>query len=184
MANFFSDHFTNTVGGTSPDSPRIKVKSGILRSKIYYSRSVVTIPTTVLAGDVVRFTTLKSSDRIQELMFTKAVTTTATELDVAVGFYESGQNNDGPVVDVDLFGVATDFLPQKTRSDLFRNGGQVVKEDWGKALYELVDIGLASALYDNDPLANWDLAFTVITVTGIPAAASEVVCEIRYTSNN
>ena len=181
MADYFSDHYSATVGATSVDDPRIKAAPGIAHAKIHYKRAVVTVPTTVLAADVARFMTLKTSDRILDIQLTKVVTTTATTWTADMGCYNSTLNHAGPVIDVDMFASAFNILQVLNRSDQFAEASLEV-EDRGKMLYQLADDTLGSAVYDNDPHEAWDLALTMVTVTGVPAIPAEIIMEVRYTS--
>ena len=180
MADFFSEHYTTTTSGTSIDDPRIKVAAGLSNAKMRYKRASVTTTTATAGGDGLRFFTLKSSDRIQELLLSHTADA-STSADGDLGVYDI---NAGSVVDLDLFGdilvsPMDDITATISRVNVF-TGGALELEDVGKPLYELVDEGLGTSTFDDDPLKEWDIVLTVANETGI--VATEYVLEVYYTS--
>ena len=176
MADYFSDHYSATASSNTIDDPRIKVAAGLSNAKIRYKRGVVTTDTDQAAADVLRFFTLKSSDRILELLLTTpgdGGTTVTTDLGVHT-------KDGGAAIDANLFATAVDINAAVARVDQFVEAGTLEQADRGKPLYVLVDEGLASAVYDNDPLVDWDITGTISTENA--TAGAEVVLEVYYTS--
>ncbi len=181
MADFYSDHYTATVSGTSIDDPRIKAAPGIAHAKLHYKRATITTTTATAAGDVLRFFQLKSGDRPVNLFLSHtADVSTATTGDC--GLYST---DGGAVLDLDLFcavGVApmSDLTAAITRTDLLPLSTALEVEDVGKPLYQMLDEALGTTVYDNDPHATWDVCITIAAETGI--VSSEFVLECVYTS--
>lgn len=180
MADYFSDHYTATVSGTTVDDPRFKVDPGISHSKIYYKRATVTAPAAITTADVLRFFSLKTNDRPLELLLS-SIAFTGTGQPADCGVYQAGG---GAVVDVDLFGNEAapldDLSVAVVRADLFILGA-LEQEDRGKMLFQLADEGLASTLYDEDPHEEWDICLTMGTESAI-TAGGELIMECYYTS--
>ena len=51
MADYYSEHYTTTVGGTSVTDPRIKAPPGLSHAKIHYKRGSVTVAAGVTDDD-------------------------------------------------------------------------------------------------------------------------------------
>lgn len=177
MANFYSDHYsddgtaaTGTAATTSIDDPRIKAPAGISHGKLRYKRGQIATTTALSAGDVLRFFSLKSSDRILEMYLSKAVDA-STSMTADLGLYTEG----GSVLDLDLFGdVAnapfSDITVAVTRSDVLTNAGTVTDADRGKALWEMYALGAGSDT--SDPLVNYDIGLTCAAEVGAVAITS------------
>jgi len=108
-------------------------------------------------GDTLRVATFKSSDRFWKV--NSYIGATGTSASIDVGFFKSGVDHDGPVVEVDTFADAYD-ISGATSGDILTVAvggfGSVVitDQDRGKPLWEMV--GLSA-----DPVEEWDLVITL-----------------------
>jgi hypothetical protein len=182
VADFYSEHYSNTAASTSIDAPRIKVAPGLSHAKKYYKRGIVTTSTATAAGDVLRFFPMKSGDRIVDLLFshTSDASTTVT---ADIGIH---QTDGGSVVCLDLWvgfdqSPGSDMTATIGRLDMLtRNGSNLSYEDRAKHLWELADLGLGGGTYSENPFETWDVTATIKAETGI--VATEYVMECSYTS--
>lgn len=182
MADFFSDHYTATAGGTSIDDPRLKVEPGVGHARLYYKRATLSVTTATSAADVLRFFSLKSGDRIMELLLshTADASTAVTGNAGAHRTFEDG----GAVLDLNLFcavGTApmSDLTAAISRTDLLTLAALEL-EDRGKPLWEQVEEG-ATQGWTSDPQIDIDITVTIAAETAI--VASEYVMECYYTSS-
>lgn len=183
MANYFSDHYSTTVGATAVDDPPIKADPGISHAAVRYKRATVTVAAGVTDDEQCRFFPLKSTDRLHAL-YLSTPSLTGTTMTADMGVYRTVEDGSA-LVDLDLFcAAATSPLDDLTvaiaRVDLFALGA-LEDEDRGKMLYQLVDEGLATTVYDNDPHYNFDLVLTMNTETAVTVGA-EFVLEAFYTA--
>lgn len=180
MANYYSDHFTATAGGTSVDDPRIKVPSGVNHGAIRYKRATVTTAAAVTDDEICVFFDMKTGDRIHALYFS-ATAMTGTTMTADLGVYDE----DLVLKDLDLFCAAataplTDLTTAVARTDMFIKGA-LEDQDRGKTLWELVKEG-TSGSDTSDPLETWKIALTMNTET-LVTAGNENVLEVYYTSD-
>ena len=179
MANYFSEHYTTTVGGTSIDDPRIKVAPGISHSLVRYKRGSVTVAAGVTDDEQCRFFSLKSADRLYQL-FLSTPSLTGTTMTSDAGLYLKDL---GALIDLDLFCAAgtspcDDLTVAVARVDLFALG-VLEDEDRGKQLWQLADEG--GGTFTVDPNEEWDIVLTMNTETAVTVGA-EFVMEAFYTS--
>ncbi len=183
MANYYSDHFSTTVGATSVDDPPIKAPPGISHSALRYKRGSVTVAAGVTDDEQCHFFPLKSTDRLIHL-YLSTPSLTGTTMTADLGVYRTPEDG-GALVDLDLFCAAAtspcdDLTVAIARVDCFALGA-LEDEDRGKMLYQLVDEGLATTAYDNDPKYNFSIVLTMNTETSVTAGA-EIVLEAVYTA--
>jgi len=179
MADYYSDHFTTTVGGTSQDDPRIKAGPGLDHATLRYKRATATVAAGVTDDEQVRFMQMKSSDRLIHL-YLSTPSLTGTTMTSDMGLYAT---DGGAVIDLDLFCAAAtspcdDLTVAIARVDLFALA-VLEDEDRGKHLWQLADEGGGS--YSADPVELWDLVLTMNTETAVTVGA-EFVLEAVYTA--
>jgi len=179
MANYFSEHYTTTVGGTSVDAPRIKAPPGISHAKIHYKRGSVTVAAGVTDDEQCRFFPMKSGDRLINL-FLSTPSLTGTTMTADCGLYTP---DGGAVLDLDLFCAAAtspldDLTVAVARVDLFTLA-VLENEDRGKPLWENLAEGAGSDT--TDPFLTYDVVITMNTETSVTVGA-ELILEAYYTS--
>lgn len=183
MADFWSDHYTNTaLGSTTIDDPRIKVAAGLNHAKRRYKRATLAVTTATAAGDVLRFFKIKSSDRIIELQLSHDADASTT-VNGDIGLYTVGAG--GAVLDLDLYGdvlvAPCDDLTvvigrtETITGDVFI-GGVLTDVDRGLMAWEQLAIGAGTDTVD--PILEYEVCLTIAAETGI--VASEYVLECTY----
>lgn len=180
MADYYSEHYTETVGGTAVQDPRPKTAPGISHSPLRYKRGSVTPAAGVTDDEICRFFTLKSSDRLIHL-YLSTLSLTGTTMTADGGVYLA---DGGALVDLDLFCAAAtspldDLTVAVVRVDLFALG-LLENEDRGKQLWELIN-DAGAVTYAQDPNLTYDIAITMNTETAV-TAASELILEAVYTA--
>jgi len=183
MADYYSEHYTTTVGGTAIQDPRPKVAPGLSHAKVRYKRGSVTVAAGVTDSEQCRFFPLKTADRLLFLYFSNPGLT-GTTMTADAGVYKEASDG-GAVIDLDLFCAAatvpmSDLTAAAAHVDLLILGA-LEDEDRGKMLFQMADEGLASTVYDNDPHEQWDVVITMNTETAVTVGA-ELVLEAWYTS--
>lgn len=181
MADLLSDHYNSTAASATIEDPRPFVARGLSHATVRYKRATVTTTTATAAADVMRFFTLKSSDRVVELLLshTADASTSATG---NAGVHATIAD-EGAVYDINLWcAVGTvpmsDITAAIARVDLYTLGALEL-EDRGKALWENIEEGETQS-WTVDPLLEFDITITVAAETGI--VATEYVLECYYTS--
>lgn len=185
MADLLSEHYAAVVtAGTSPaavDDPLQKLAAGQSHSKLHYKRGSVFVVGATAAGDVLRFFSLKSSDRIIELVMSHTVDASTT-VTANLGLYDSVIEDGGAVIDLDLFhdvgdAPMADITVAMARVNVFASAASVLEvEDRGKQLWELALEGAGTDT--TDPVKTWDIGMAILAETGI--VASEYILECIY----
>jgi hypothetical protein len=182
MADLYSDHYNSVASSSSIGNPRTKVAPGIFHSTIRYKRGVCTVTTDTAAADVLRFFTLKPSDRLIHLRLSH----TADASTSATGNCGLHLANGGAVVDINLFcAVGTSPMDDITAAiahlDMFDLEGTAVDEDRGKQMWEISDKGASSyGSLAAAPADGFDVTITIAAEVGI--VASSYVMEAWYTA--
>jgi hypothetical protein len=182
---FYSNHY-NTSGSTAPGigafaeelpiaSPPVKISAGINHSRMRRSHAKISFGSAFAATEVGRVLTLKSSDVLYSLLI--SMDGGATACDADLGWYLSGANHDGALpaaACVDAF--STTALVVDTAADRVETFelGDYVTENIGLQVWELINVTAAST-YSEDPLVDFDLAFTV-TVAATDAVS---ICNVE-----
>jgi hypothetical protein len=182
MTTFYSNHFGPAVGATghftTKNSIPTQIEAGIGHSRSRHKMAQMTVPSgqDLGDGDIIRLCDLPSNARVLEVLMSMDANwgTTTT---FHVGLYKKGDNDDGVVLDVDLFAATQDWAGAIARVDQFKLG---VLDDWdrGKYLWQLAAIGAAS--YTEDPKEMWTLALTTTQDISAAAAAVEFLAEVIY----
>jgi hypothetical protein len=199
MATLFSDHF-NSSGTVGPgqgalteelglDSQR-KISAGLGGARLRYKKAKVTVGTVAGIGDQIRMMTMKSNDRIIDILFgTDGLCTNGT---ADLGWYLRGLQHNGALPStnsVDAFSTSALAIKTATvaatgglgtRNSIFESGDYDT-EDIGKMVWELINVSDA-ATYASDPGGEFDLTFTV--VEAVTAAVVTVQLEVLYTSGD
>jgi hypothetical protein len=182
-STYFSDHYGSSDTGTPGDAitalpnPRRAVTAGIKHARKRVN--ICWLDTTgedPVDGDVYRFCTMKSTDRIISI---KAACdgTFSGSTDLSLGIHLAGDNNDGAVVDFDLFAAALDVGAGFVLTENVVVGA-LTDEDIGKMLWEQCDVGASS--YGSDPGVEFDITGTIANQG---AAGGEVLVIVEYTSS-
>lgn len=177
MANWFSDHF-GTDGDNDTSLPvTIKTLSaGVNHAKVRYKRAGFTGMPLASSSDVIRWFTLKSGDRLLELMWSSNGGSSAGNLDF--GLYTYAATHDGAVLDTDLFGSAVDVKTAAQRTSCLIESAVLQHEDVGKTLWEMYAVGAGSDTVD--PAITYEIGSLV--TTDFATADSILVLEAYYTS--
>jgi len=179
MTVWYSDHFgTDGDNDTSLASPAKVVSAGISHGRVRYKRATFTGLALLTTPDVIRFYTLKSSDRIINQWISSDGGSTAGAIDI--GLYLSGTNHDGAAVDVDLFSSAQAISSAIHKTAALVESTVLQHEDAGKTLWEMAAVGDAS--YTVDPVVEFDVCGTV--TTAFTVADSILTIECLYTSGD
>jgi hypothetical protein len=183
MATFFSDHYTTT--GVDQSSLPVLRSDAIPDSsrdhgRLMISRAAVTI-TTATVGDLIKFVTMKSGDRIHHVSVYVDGGWDASVV-MHLGFHEQGDNHDG-----DLVGSATTLaasidvasaLDAWDAAETYGFGSNPSGEHRGLRIWEVINVQTAST-YTVDPNIAFDLTGKVIaaniTTVGL------CVLEVAYT---
>ena len=184
---YYSDHYSGVVGATGHFTtlltPQPMVQAGKKHARVRRTAALLTATSGVdlALGDIIRFCDIKSSTRITEVLFSMDANW-GDAGDFNVGLYEKGLNNDGAVIDADLFAAAQDWKGTIARVDQFAKG---TLDDWdrGKQAWELVNAVTAST-YASDPGELWTVAVTASSDNAVSAAAVEMLCEVFYTAGD
>ncbi len=178
MTVWFSDHFgSDGDNDTSIAVPGKITPASINHGRVYYKRAMITGMPLDSTPDVLRFFSMKSGDRLLELMVSSDGGSTAAAMDI--GLYLSGLNHDGAVVDADVFETAQVISTAIERDDVLAAGTVLQHEDRGKTLWAMANVGAQS--YTVDPLVNYDVCGLV--TTAFTDADSIMVLEAYYTSS-
>ncbi len=181
MPDQVSDHFTaatQPVALTAINTqfrPSAGISHGRMRKKI--ARVTLDLLPVFTTNDIARLMQFKSSDRIFEILLTSGGDSTVLTTDL--GIYESGNNHDGAVVEVDIFGADLVVNGVLARADQFTVGA-LDNFDRGLTLWELAAIGAAT--FTEDPFLDFDLALTATAAT--TTDDEPIVCEVLYTSGD
>lgn len=177
MTVWYSDHYgADGDNDTSKVSPPLVVPVGIKHARIRYARATITgMP---LAADVLRFMTLRSGDRLLELMISSDGGSTAAALNF--GIYLAGNAHDGAVKDADLFASAQAISTAIERTSIFLESGTPQHEDHGKRLWELLALGDGDDTVD--PVVLYDICGVVSTA--FTDADSIMTLEAYYTAGD
>jgi len=179
MSVWYSDHYG--ADGTSDNSiasPPNVVSVGVKHGRIRYARATLT--GLCLDTEVMRYLTLKSSDRILEIMISSDGGSTAAAANY--GVYKAGNAHDGAVLDADLFASAQALSTAIARTDIFNESAVLQHEDRGKQLWELVVVGADPDSYTADPQILMDICGVVSTT--FTDAVSITTLEVYYTSGD
>ena len=177
MAVWYGTHFGVDAGtGNALVHPPKVVPVGVKHGRMRYNRAMIT--GLCLNTEVLRFFSMKSSDRLIELMISSDGGSTAANIDI--GLYLSGNAHDGAVQDVDLFASAQAIETAIHRDDAFIESAVIQHEDRGKHLWELLTVGAGTATVD--PQVSYDICGTV--TTEFTDAVSIMVLEAYYTAGD
>jgi hypothetical protein len=177
MSTWYGTHFGVDAGtGVALVHPPKVVSVGVKHGRIRYNRSMIT--GLCLSAEVLRFFSMKSSDRLLELMISSDGGSTAGACDF--GIYLSGNAHDGAVQDVDLFASAQAISTAIARTDIFNESAVLQHEDRGKTLWELLAVGAGTDTVD--PQVFYDICGTVTTT--FTDAVSILVLEAYYTAGD
>ncbi len=171
MATFFSEQFSSD--GNNKTSFDAKIRA-VGHSRIRHKRGKIILPAGgAAANDVLRFFSLKSSDRLLELYLsaTSAMSTGTLNL----GLHKAGDEHDGAVLDAALFASVVDLATAAlARVEEFKESAALTDHDRGNQLWQFV--GQAS-----DPKETWDLTGTVGTAIN---AGDTITVEAFYISGD
>tara|TARA_R110000824_G_scaffold149633_4_gene319955 strand:- start:14550 stop:15089 length:540 start_codon:yes stop_codon:yes gene_type:complete len=179
MATYYSNLIQpeQTTPTTLPAIANI-ASVGQHRGRLRYSRAEINfaLGTDLADDEVIRWLTLKSSDRIIELHASSDADwhTVAT---FNIGLYLTGSNHDGAVADEDRFGSAVDFVNAVSRTDVFKEAATLTDMDRGKPIWELLG---ESA----DTATSYDLTWQASANITASAGAVNSVMEVYYVSGD
>ena len=146
---------------------------GTGHARMRYHRARVLIPATgTTAADVIRLFTMKSADRIFELLVTSDGAGTALVCDLGL-HRTGGPLHDGAVLDQDIFASLLAVNAAIARVDEFVEAGTLEQEDRGKQIWEYDGLGFTS-----DPNIQVDVTMTVTTAN--TTAANEIIVEAYF----
>lgn len=171
MVNWLSDHYNETPAQNLPQIPHIVPPQAVDKGYLRYKRAEVDLSaSSISAGDQIRMFTLKSGDRINEMI----LSTDASWVFVAnLGLYLVGDEHDGALLSADLFASAIDF--NGIGSGLIQQ--EVLTES------NLEDEARATPLWSmlgqstRNPREDWDVTFTQTSGT----TGARALLEVYYT---
>lgn len=182
MADWYSDHIgADGLLDTSVASPPTVISAGLNHGRVRYKRAIVnTTGGNPASGDVYVFFTMKSSDRLFNLMVSNdAAHDVVTACDL--GLRLRGTNHDGGAVDPNFFDDAVDIATAAVdRGEALVTGAQVAGTDRGKQLWEMLD-DASITTYGSDPHLEYDIT---LTLTQEPTTGGIVVLEAEYTAGD
>jgi hypothetical protein len=184
MTSYYSDLYTPMVGETGHAITKFPTPTlspaGPGASRLYFANPRITIPasTIVASGEKLYVCTMKSGDRLRSLTLSQDANWGATTT-FNVGLYKTGGNNDGAVIDADLFAAADDWKDALTREDILKQATTLIDLDRGKTLWQMVAKGGAVA-YTADPKELWDIVCTATQLLDVVAGAVEMSWEVEY----
>jgi hypothetical protein len=163
MATWYSRHYIldTTAAQTALPDPRVATKAGMKHARKRVNVCQVDQSADGIAeADVVRFCTMYSSDRLLSLSLSTDGSH-AVGQDIDLGLHLTGENNDGAVLDADLFGASFDLGAALTDVDAMLTGA-LSSHHRGQALWELYTVGAGNLT--EDPLTQYDITGTIDTV--------------------
>jgi hypothetical protein len=178
MTTWYSDHYSSGVAQSAKPDPFVAIKSSKRHSRMRVSRAEVDLTAQATAdGDIIRLMTLKSNDRIYSIKNASDGGATAlTTWDL--GVYATGDDNDGAVLDINMFGAALDEDTGYAMTERILTDANINDEDIGMELWELVNLGAATT-YSADPVINMDLCVTILNGLALGSRNTTIV---EYTS--
>jgi len=188
MTTFYSDHFSPAIGVsghfTTLAALPARISVGKKHARVRRTMCSMLIPSGQDLGDddVIRLLDMQSGDRLIELYFSMDADFGATTT-FNVGLYKKGNNNNGAVIDEDLFVSAVDWAGAIARTEYFKESATFTDMDRGKTLWELVTIG-AAATYTEDPREDWTLTLQTTQDISATAAAVSLMCEVWYVAGD
>jgi len=189
MSTYYSNHYSPAIGATGHfttlRSPMTPIAVGLDHSRVRHISAQLVVPsgTDMDSGDIIRLFDISSNARILELPFSMDANWGATTT-FHIGVYAKGSNNDGAVIDVDLFASTVDWSGAIARTDYFTESSTLDNWDRGKALWELVNIGLGASTYSASTSALWTVAATTTQDISAAAADVEFLAECFYVAND
>ena len=176
MATYFSNHYTETGSSQTAVDRRWKAPAGIAHGRLRYK--ICRCTGLVTNSDHVRFGTFKSSDRIVDMLLSCVGDSDAGDLNI--GAHLTGSNNDGAVIDMDVFASQLATAGGLDRTDAMLEATNCVDEDRGLPLWELASKSVGT--HTADPLVNIDITGTPTTT--FTTTAEALVLEIWYTAGD
>jgi len=179
MATYYSYQYGDSADMSALPTPRVAVTAGRKHARKRLNHCICDLSgTDPTAADVIRFCTMKSSDRIFSLKL-GAVGDATAGMTIDLGVHLTGKNNDGAVVDADLFTGSPEDIGTTlvTMTEFLFDGPLTDPTDIGKTLWEMCDVGDGS--YTEDPLVEMDITGTL---GGTPSDGGVTHVLIEYTS--
>lgn len=183
MTTFYSDHYSAKVGETGHFTtllapvPLLSPGESAGRMRKRTARILVPSGQDLGSGDIIRVMDFRSSARIFDLRASMDADWGATTT-FDIGLYKKGANNDGAVIDADLFASAVDWAAAIARVDYFKEATTLTDMDRGQPLWFLADLGAGT--YTEDPFETWTLALTTTQDISATAAAVTIMIEVDY----
>lgn len=182
MARFYSSAYGPQVGETGhattkASTPSPAPSSGAAGSRMRKKNPRITLPalTDMAADDEVRWCSIKSSDRIFEILYTADANMGATAT-YDWGLWLPGVDHDGAVVSRLLFYDGLDQAGALDRTDIFI-GNALTTIDKGKRVWEL--LGLSE-----DPGLTYEIAMVADANETVVDAAVVGMLEVVYTDGS
>jgi len=188
MAIFYSDHYSPLVGETNHfttiNSIQPAVNVGFKHSRVRRTSCLLSVPSGQDLGsaDQIRLFDLSSNDRLIEIRTSMDGNWGGTST-FDLGLYTKGTADDGAVVDINLFGRASDWQNAIARTDDFTTGA-LDTWDRGKALWELANIGVAATTYGTTTNAIWTVVATTTQDISDNSSAVEFMAEAFYVAGD
>jgi hypothetical protein len=185
MTVFYSDHFSANMGvtghWTTKLDPNKIVDIGGKHPRLRRNAARLLVPSTadLADNDEIHLFDMHSSDRLIELFVScdAGWHTTAT---FNYGLY---LKSTGVARDEDLFAAAYDQVNEVARVDIFDQATTLADWDRGKALWELLEIGLSESVVA-DPQVMFTVVATASANLTAMAAETEMLIEAYYTAGD
>jgi len=180
---FYSDHFTSDgIGRNTPDDVSVKNTNAIDGAFIRYKRCRLDTTTStkspaVPATDQFRLLTLASGIRPIALYLSTPGDFEAS-MTFDIGILIAGVQNDGGVIDLDMFTNNLGADTERNRLEtLIGSGSNLASVDRGLPLWEMVNVAQPGT-YAADPLVSLQLAIKVGAAGGV---GDNLIAELYYT---
>ncbi len=188
MADFYSDHYSADQGQTGHFTTLLTAQQRTLvvgkkHARLRRTACYISVPNAqdLADNDVIRFFDMKSGDRPIQLFASMDANWGATA-SFNLGLYLKGTNDDGAVIDEDLFASAVDWSGTIARTEYLVESSVLDEWDRGKTLWELADIG--DGTYTTDPFQTWTVASTFASNPSATDALVEMLVEMIYVAND
>ena len=176
---YYSNHYSGAIGSTGHfttlQSPNVdRVPSGFGGSRLRHKFCNYIVPATTNFGDndVIRLFDVKSGDRPINLYVSMTDENGATAT-WNYGLWFKGDNNDGAVINEDVFALAHDEKDAVARVDVLTLAGLVDDWDVGKTFWE-------HAGQSSDPRVMYTIAKQASADPTVVDAAVETLIELVY----
>ncbi len=183
MPTFYSNWYSGAIGTTghfttlqTPVVDRVPAGFGGSRLRHKFCNFIIPASTDFADDDEIRFFDVKSGDRPVALYISCDADQGATAT-WDIGLWAKGDNNDGGILDRDLFDAGHNQAGAINREDVF-DSAVLGSFDRGKPFWELLEIGAGSDVVD--PRVLYTVGQKATADLTIVSAAVSFAVELEY----